>query len=117
MDFDSQLVVMALLIGPIFIITGFLFYLFPPKKINSLYGYRTASSMKSQSRWDFSQKISAKYMMILGFSYSVVLFLLSKFSLSEIEQVGAGMGLLILKVVLLIVVVERKLKRNFQDKK
>lgn len=31
----------------------------PPKRINSLYGYRTRASMATQERWDFAQKASA----------------------------------------------------------
>lgn len=33
--------------------------LFPPRKINGLYGYRTKRSMQSQKKWDFAQKYSA----------------------------------------------------------
>ena len=36
------------------------FWIWPPKKINMTYGYRTTRSMKSQSAWDFAQKYSAK---------------------------------------------------------
>lgn len=36
-----------------------LFKLFPPKNINSWYGYRTNNSKKSNSKWDFAQKYSA----------------------------------------------------------
>ncbi len=33
--------------------------LFPPRKINRLYGYRTKRSMQNQKKWDFAQKYSA----------------------------------------------------------
>ncbi|WP_291152585.1 SdpI family protein [Flavobacterium sp. UBA7680] len=36
-----------------------LFKLFPPKNINSWYGYRTNNSKKTKSKWDFAQKYSA----------------------------------------------------------
>lgn len=39
--------------------------LFPPKKINSLYGYRTANSMKNQLNWNFAQKYSSNLLLIL----------------------------------------------------
>ena len=42
------------------------FWIWPPKKINMTYGYRTTRSMKSQSAWDFAQKYSAKWMNGLG---------------------------------------------------
>ncbi|MDA1027671.1 MAG: SdpI family protein [Bacteroidetes bacterium] len=34
----------------------------PPKKINSLYGYRTKRSMASQEAWDFAQLYSGDLM-------------------------------------------------------
>ncbi|MFH6964306.1 SdpI family protein [Flavobacterium plurextorum] len=42
-----------------------LFKLFPPKKINSFYGYRTTNSIKNKSNWDFAQKYSAHLLIIL----------------------------------------------------
>lgn len=47
-------------------------YIFPPKKINSLYGYRTAASMKSQDRWIFAQRFSAIAMLQSGLGLMVV---------------------------------------------
>ena len=40
----------------IFLITS----IFPPKKINALYGYRTKRSMKSEKNWNFAQRYSTK---------------------------------------------------------
>ncbi|AIY79020.1 SdpI family protein [Clostridium cagae] len=39
---------MIIILGIIFIIIGFIFKAFPPKKINSIFGYRTLLSMKNQ---------------------------------------------------------------------
>lgn len=33
-------------------------HIFPSKKINDFYGYRTNASKKSQERWDFAQRYS-----------------------------------------------------------
>ncbi|KAA3642432.1 MAG: hypothetical protein DWP98_14195 [Bacteroidetes bacterium] len=59
MNFDSTLFVLNGLCGIIFLILFFIVYRFPPKKINSFYGYRTARSMKNQELWDFAQTFSA----------------------------------------------------------
>ena len=56
----------------ILVVVGVVFWMFPPKKINRIYGYRTTSSMKSQAAWDFTQKYSAKWMTVAG----IVLFAL-----------------------------------------
>lgn len=52
--------------GIIVVLVGIMFLLFPPKKINRLYGYRTKASMKSQEAWDVAQKCSAKMMLVFG---------------------------------------------------
>jgi uncharacterized membrane protein len=46
--------------------------MYPPKKINGLYGYRTTRSCKSQEAWDFAQRYSAKLMTILGLAALIV---------------------------------------------
>ena len=66
MEWIENINQLPLLTGSIFIIAGFIMYRFPPKKINMFYGYRTMNSMKSQERWDFSQKYSAKELMKFG---------------------------------------------------
>ncbi|MDA0356796.1 MAG: SdpI family protein, partial [Bacteroidetes bacterium] len=59
LPFDNPLFLIPSTSGLIFMLAGFIMLKLPPKKINSLYGYRTRSSMKNQERWDFSQKYSA----------------------------------------------------------
>ena len=61
--------------GIIFFIMALIMYNFPPKEINSLYGYRTPNSIKSQERWDFSQKYSSKLMIQIGVFMIVISFL------------------------------------------
>jgi uncharacterized membrane protein len=51
---------------------GLLFKIFPPKKINSIYGYRTTTSMKNQKSWDMAQKIGAINMIIMGIINGIV---------------------------------------------
>ncbi|HEY0262611.1 MAG TPA: SdpI family protein [Chitinophagales bacterium] len=53
-------------VGLVFILAGFFMLIFPPKKINGIYGYRTGQSMSNQEKWTFSQRYSAKVMMIVG---------------------------------------------------
>lgn len=113
MNFENELIVLGIVVGPIFLLAGAVLYFFPPKKINSLYGYRTANSMKNQQRWNFSQKYAGKCMAILGFIFGLVIFLLSFLSFSETTNVAVGIGLLILMAVILIWIVERKLKQKF----
>lgn len=51
-----------LLKNPIIIIALIImitFKVFPPKRANSIYGYRTSRSIKNKSNWDFAQRYSA----------------------------------------------------------
>ena len=48
--------------GPLMLILTFIFIKYPPKKINSLYGYRTIRSMKNQDVWQTANTISLKYL-------------------------------------------------------
>ena len=56
----------------IFLVVGVVFWMYPPKKINEFYGYRTTRSRKSQEAWDFAQRYSAKLMTIFGLAALIV---------------------------------------------
>ncbi|MGA0415299.1 MAG: SdpI family protein [Flavobacteriaceae bacterium] len=42
-----------------------LYFLFPPKKINALYGYRTNLSMKNKTNWLISNKIASRGLFLI----------------------------------------------------
>ena len=56
----------TLIIISIFFISGLVFYLFPPKKINNFYGYRTYLSKKNNETWLLANRNSALYLLILS---------------------------------------------------
>lgn len=56
----------TLLVGALFFIVALLYYLFPPKDINALYGYRTARSMRNIGIWRATNKKSASLFLYLG---------------------------------------------------
>jgi len=113
MDFDNQLFLIPILIGPIFVIAGIIMIKFPPKKINSLYGYRTFSSMKSQERWDFSQKYSARELIKFGFFLTLSSLIGLVFDLSENIGVIIGLGFLLIAVIFLLIRIENAIKIRF----
>lgn len=112
MNIENYLVILAIFIGPIFIIAGSMMYFFPPKKINPLYGYRTKNSMKNEHNWHLSQKYSGKCMIISGILYSLTLLGLSLFISDEIITIFLGIGLLIPAALLIFYFVEKKLKES-----
>ena len=100
--------------GIIFIFTGFVMIQFPPKKINPLYGYRTISSMKSQERWDFAQRFSAKEMMKLGGLLTVSSFLVFVTNFKNSINLIIGLSLMVLVVFILLLRVENAIKEKFR---
>lgn len=102
---------MLLLVGIIFILAGAIMYVFPPKKINGLYGYRTASSMQNQQKWDFAQTYSAKIMMLTGLIFTLISLSKGLFKTNETTDVALGMGVMIIGTVIMILIVEKALSK------
>ena len=63
---DNAVFTIPMISGIIFFMTGIIMIKFPPKHINSFYGYRTKSSMQNKLAWTFAQKYSALEMLKLG---------------------------------------------------
>jgi uncharacterized membrane protein len=102
-----------LLIGPLSLLISAFYYLFPPKKINLLYGHRTRLSMKNQEVWAVANKMSS--VMIIWVSVITCLVQIGTIFL----QLESDDVILISTVVLVIALVigsirtERKLKKLF----
>jgi uncharacterized membrane protein len=103
--------------GFVFLILGGIMYLFPPKKPNSLYGYRTTRSMNSLPAWQFSQKYAAAKMMQVGLLYLLFSMLGIWYTFAEIGPNVAGSCIVISGIVFLLVSTELALKSNFPNKK
>lgn len=117
LDLENPLILIPLMVGGIFCICGCILYLFPPKNINFLYGYRTKTSMQNQEIWDFAQKYSGKVMAIYGFIFTLLTF---PFSLLSTDSVMIGVGiptvLIVVICLLLFYTVEKAIKNKFSKK-
>lgn len=113
---DSPLFVIPVSAGFIFVIVGLLVLKFPPKKINNLYGFRTANSMKSQQHWDFAQRYSAKEMIKLGALLALSGLLGLVFQPGETVATAIGIGFMMLAVIALLLRVEGAIKKEFPPK-
>ena len=105
----------ALLCGAIFIIAAAVLYLFPPKKINYIYGYRTASSLKSQERWDFAQKHGARQLAIGGVLVIVVSFVGKIVYIPDASQNVTGILITLAGVAYVFVTTEKAIKNRFKE--
>lgn len=103
----------SLLCGAIFIIAAVVLYIFPPKKINYIYGYRTASSMRSQERWDFSQKHGAKQLAFGGFIMVIISFAAKLYPVTNDYQTIAGIAITLAVLAYVLLSTERAIKTRF----
>ena len=117
MDFANDLLLVPLIVGPIFILSGIILNLFPPKKINSLYGYRTINSMKSQERWDYAQKVSALELIKLGSILTILSFLGIFLNYSEKTETLIGLALIIIVIIILFIRIESAINKKFNNSK
>ena len=59
---NLEFIIGHLLIWPLMLLISYIFAMYPPKKINDLYGYRTKRSMRNQDCWDFANRHSIRLM-------------------------------------------------------
>lgn len=112
--FEHALFLLVFSFGLITLIAGRILIKFPPKSINMLYGYRTASSMKSQEAWDFAQVYSARLMTRLAVYLILGSFLFLLFDVSEIQAMIIGLPLVVIVAFSLIFFTERAIKKRFK---
>ena len=112
---QSQITLIIVLCGVLFLAAGLAVYFNPPKKINGLYGYRTEKSMKSQDRWDFAQIYAAKKMILSGAILCIAGLPAAFVSMSENLQTVVGLSLLISSCIYLFVSTEKAITQKFED--
>lgn len=111
-------IVTTLLLCGTMILFGWIFQNRPPKDINSLYGYRTAQSMKTPETWEFAHQYCGRLWWRLGWislAASAALHVLFLFvSWMEIG-VCVLMFLQIIPLVWAIFPTEKALKKKFDQ--
>lgn len=111
---NNPLFLVPVVSGLIFILAGYVMLKFPPKNINSIYGYRTNSSMKNKERWDFAQTYSAMESIKLGALLSLIGILGLWYHPATAVAMFMGITLLALTVLALLLRVENAIKRKFE---
>ena len=109
-----------LLIPLLMLLSGWLMWKHCPKKINSLYGYRTSRSMKNMDTWKFAHDSCGRLWWKIGW---VLLFLSAIVQIpfyNSNEDIVGMLGLIICMVQLMILIlsiipVERGLKKVFNE--
>jgi uncharacterized membrane protein len=111
------------LIGVIFILAGLIQKRYPPKEINSLYGYRTKISMKDQQNWEegnsYSTKLIIKCGWVLVIAGGIITAGLMLVNISPELRTLIKLGLMLAAafgtVIILFRRTEKHLKKTFSD--
>jgi immunity protein, SdpI family len=117
MIFDNPLFIIPILTGPLVIIIMLITLKYPPKKVNSLYGYRTKRSMVSQEAWDFAQPYSGKLMIRYMILYTLTASLAVPMKdLNMIVGVFLSILTMILFMAIPIIKTEKELKARSENR-
>ncbi len=113
---DHFLSLILVVSGIIFCLAAFLHKRFPPKQINSFYGYRTRKSMKNIELWNFAQSLSSKKMKNMSFHMIGLGLIMSFVKLEILLSLWIGITIVISMVVLVIFQNENELKKHLSKK-
>ena len=120
MGFWLFVTMMDLLVPAIMLYFGRRFQKKPPEKINQIYGYRTARSMKNQATWRFAHETCGRLWVRLGKLSFLPALLAAVLTFGRgIETVSVA-SIVVTAVQTLVLIgsifpVERALKENFDD--
>ena len=107
----KSLLVIHFVMGPLMLIIAVLTKIFPPRKINWFYGYRTRRSMQSQEAWIEANTYSSNALIVVGLSASF--FQLITYTLFDVEtSLLLSATFLIIGLFLGIFFTEHHLKRK-----
>ena len=107
-----DLILGHLAMGPLIFAIGYYFSKYPPKEINSLYGYRTNRSMRNKECWDFANNHSSALMLkyaLLTTAVQAIGILL----VNEKQALLAGAIVLVSTLIISVFQTEQALKKHF----
>ena len=117
----GYIMLLVILLMPLMMVGfGLLLMKNPPKRINSVYGYRTRRSVRSQDTWEFAHHYFGKLWLVCGLVSIPISLVPMCLVLGKSEQVISMTSLIVLglQVILLlatIIATERALKNNFDE--
>lgn len=96
----------------IIIVTGYLMYKYPPKKINPFIGYRTKKSMSNELAWKKANQYCGKLWIYLGALMTIISLILSCLKIITLtENIIVIITFIQIGIILIFIpVVENKIK-------
>jgi uncharacterized membrane protein len=90
-----------------------IFWKFPPKKINRIYGYRTFKAMQNEDIWGFANNVFNKnFLVYAGISFFAALILAT---ISVKELTWEPMVLVMLSLLVSVIKTEKSLSDHFTE--
>lgn len=106
----NEIVTTHLIVAGLLLAVSMIMKIWPPKKINYLYGYRTPRSMKSQRNWDIANNYGSNLIMWAGIT-NVLVHLLSYALVGGDTSLIIPMAYFLSFLAVAIVLIEIRLKR------
>lgn len=102
----------VLSVNGLLFVFSLIFYFFPPKKINHLYGYRTPKSMKNDDVWQYANTFFTKQFLIYSAISLVASLVLASINSSITWQ---PMAILLLSIGVAVLKTEQSINKTFDD--
>jgi uncharacterized membrane protein len=106
----NKILLTHFIVAPVILLASLLMKIWPPKKINYLYGYRTPRSMKNQLNWNIANTYSADLMMWAGIT-NVGVHILSYLIIGGKASIFLSLGYFLTFIFVSIYLVEKRLDR------
>ena len=121
MGFWIYMTLMGMLIPVTMLVFGIKFSKGAPENINSVFGYRTAMSMKNRDTWEFAHRYCGKVWRVCGLILLPASVIPMLFVLGGSEDTVGTVGGIVCGVQLAVLIgsifpTERALKREFDEK-
>lgn len=102
----------VLTVNGLLFVLSIIFYFFPPKKINSLYGYRTHRTMQNDDIWNFANSLFNRTLIKYA-SISFVAAMALAYLYPDLMTSWFPMAFLFFTVLVCIITTENALNQNF----
>lgn len=107
----NNILITHLITAFVLLAVSFIMKLWPPRKINHFYGYRSPQSMKNQHNWDLANRYSADLLMWAGTS-NVVIHLLSYLTIGGEVSLFIPLAYFIAFIFVSMILVEKRLRQS-----
>ena len=110
---EGSHIFLHILIGPLLLLISLIFFYFPTKKFNPIYGHRTSMSIKNQDTWNEANKRSS-FMMLLVSALTCILQLIGiVFNINTDSTILYASVFLVAGLVIGGIVIEKQLRTIF----